>query len=96
MEKIKTFLGESTKYTYIKSTTVYGPLVGIGTLPPPLSPASLPLPTELGGGHTRLRVRGWGSANSDDWRKAYNSAYSVGESLLIEDIFEENMSATSL
>ncbi len=24
----------------------------------------------VGGGHTRLQVRGWGSANSDDWRKA--------------------------
>ncbi len=23
-----------------------------------------------GGGHTRLRDRGWGSPNSDDWRKA--------------------------
>jgi hypothetical protein len=29
------------------------------------------------GGHTRLRVRGWGSPNSDDWRKAYHSAYFV-------------------
>jgi hypothetical protein len=48
------------------------PLVGIGTLPPPLSPASVPLPLEPkgGGGHTRLRVRGCGSPNSDDWRKA--------------------------
>jgi hypothetical protein len=47
------------------------PLVGIGTLPTPLSPASVPLPPELKGvvGHTRLRVRGWGSPNSDDWRK---------------------------
>ena len=27
------------------------------------------------GGHTRLRVRGWESPNSDDWRK--NSASSV-------------------
>ncbi len=54
------------------------PLLGIGTLPPPLSPASVPLPPESkGGGHTRLRVRGWGSPNSDDWRKAEYSAYSV-------------------
>jgi hypothetical protein len=46
------------------------PLV-IGTLPPPFSPASVPLPPEPKGegGHTRLRVRGWGSPNSDDWRK---------------------------
>ncbi len=37
------------------------PLVGIWTLPPPLSPASVPFPPEArGGGHTRLRVRGGG------------------------------------
>ncbi len=45
------------------------PLVGIGTLPTPLSPASVPLPPRKGG-HTRLRVRGWESPNSDDWRKS--------------------------
>ncbi len=49
------------------------PLVGIGTLPPPPSPASACAPppgTKGWGGHTRLRVRGWGSPNSDDWRKS--------------------------
>jgi hypothetical protein len=45
------------------------PLVGIGTLPTHLSPASVPLSQEAGA-HTRLRVRGWGSPNSDDWRKS--------------------------
>jgi hypothetical protein len=48
-------------------------LVGIGTLPTPLSPASVPLPPEPGRGggrYTRLRVRGWGSPNSDDGRKS--------------------------
>ncbi len=58
-----------TKYVYIKSPTVC-PLVGIGTLPTPLSPASVPLPPEPGGGHTRLRLRGWGSPNSEDWIKS--------------------------
>ncbi len=29
-----------------------------------------PPPGSKGGGHTRLRVRGWGSPNSDDWRKS--------------------------
>ncbi len=33
--------------------------------------------TKGGGGHTRLRVRGWGSPNSYDWRKAQHSACSV-------------------
>ncbi len=64
--------------SYPQSTDIYRvpqctvcPLVGIGTLPPPLSPASVPLPPELKGGrHTRLRVRGWGSPNSEDWRKS--------------------------
>jgi hypothetical protein len=36
------------------------PLAGIGTLPPPLSPASVPLPPELGGGGTLACVRGVG------------------------------------
>ncbi len=30
----------------------------------------LPPPEPKGGGHTRVRVRGWGSPNSDDWRKS--------------------------
>ncbi len=37
------------------------PLVGIGTLPTPFSPASVPLPPETGGrGHTSQGVGGWG------------------------------------
>jgi hypothetical protein len=44
-------------YIYIQSTTVHCvcPLVGIGTLLHPL---------------VRQRVRGWGSPNSDDFRKS--------------------------
>jgi hypothetical protein len=39
------------------------PLVGIGTLPTPFSPGSVPLPPETGGrGHTSLRVGGWGES----------------------------------
>jgi hypothetical protein len=39
------------------------PLVGIGSLPTPFSPASVPLPPETGGrGHTSLRVGGWGES----------------------------------
>ncbi len=37
--------------------------------PTPLPQASVPHLTKRGGGHTRLRVRGWGSPNSDDCRK---------------------------
>jgi hypothetical protein len=40
------------------------PLVGLGT-------PSVPLPADSRGGwHTRLQVRGWGSPNSNDWRKS--------------------------
>ncbi len=50
------------------------PRVGIGTLPTPLLQASVsspnsPPPRPKGGGHARLRLRGWGSPNPDDWRK---------------------------
>jgi hypothetical protein len=39
--------------------------------PNPLSPASVPLQQNRGGGgHTRLRVRGWGSPNADDLKKS--------------------------
>jgi hypothetical protein len=46
------------------------PIVGIGTLPPPRQRVC-PFPQNpRGRGHTRLRVMGWGSPNSDDWKKA--------------------------
>ncbi len=38
-----------------------------------------PPPWNNGGGNTRLGVRGWGSPNSFDWRKAQHSVYSVGQ-----------------
>jgi hypothetical protein len=39
--------------------------------PSPASECTLPPPDERvgGGGHTRRRLRGWGSLNSDNWRK---------------------------
>ncbi len=52
------------------------PLVGIGTLPTPFSPASVPLPPETGGrGHTSLRVGGWESPNSDEGHTLWYSLY---------------------
>jgi hypothetical protein len=62
----------NTEYEYMKSATSVCPLVGIGTLPTPLSRQRM-CPSHQnrgGGGHTRLRVRGWGSTNSDDVRKS--------------------------
>jgi hypothetical protein len=61
-----------TKYIYIQSTTVYVSSLELG-LSPPLSRQRVcpsPPPESKGRGHTRLRVRGWGSPNSDDWKKA--------------------------
>ncbi len=37
---------------------------------PPLASECAPPPGTKGEGATRLRVRGWGSPNSDDWRKS--------------------------
>jgi hypothetical protein len=37
---------------------------------PSLASECAPPPRTGGGGHTRLRVRGWGSPNSDEWRKS--------------------------
>ncbi len=60
-----------TKYIYIKSTTVYVPSSELGP-PRPLSPCECVPPPRIkgGGGHTSLRGEGWGSPNSDDWRKS--------------------------
>jgi hypothetical protein len=74
--RVRLYISKQAVYNGLHKVRIYKeyhsvcPLVGIGTLPTPLSPASVPLPPEPGGGHTRLRVRGWGSPNSDDWRKS--------------------------
>ncbi len=64
-------IGLSTKYVYIKSTTVYVPSSELG-LSQPLSQSlasECALPPEPGRGPTRLLVRGWGSPNFDDlWK----------------------------
>ncbi len=61
--------GDHKVHTYKEYRSVC-PLVGTGTRPPPLSPASVHLPPEpRGDGNTSVRVRGWGSPNSNDWRK---------------------------
>ncbi len=64
--------GKTTKYVYIKSTTVYAPSSELG-LSQPL-PTSVPLSPEPGGwgggGALACGMRGWRSPNSDDWRKS--------------------------
>ncbi len=61
-----------TKYLDIEHHSVC-PLVGIGTPPTPPPLGSVPLPPRTKGwalgGQTRLRLRGWGSPNSEDWKK---------------------------
>ncbi len=46
---------------------------------PSLASECVPPPGTRVGGHTRLRVRGWGSPNFDDLKKAKHSAYSVAQ-----------------
>ncbi len=57
--------------TYInRVTTVYVPSSELGL--PPLSRKQVcPTPRNQGRRHTLLRVRGWGSPNSDDLRKSF-------------------------
>jgi hypothetical protein len=52
-------------------TALYIPSSELG-LPQPLSRKRVfpPHPDQRVGGHTRRRLRGWGSPNSDDWRKS--------------------------
>jgi hypothetical protein len=54
----------------MKSTTVYVPSSELGLSQPLSLQQVYPSPQNRGGGHTRLRVRGWGSPNYDDWRKS--------------------------
>jgi hypothetical protein len=63
--------GYGTKYVNIQSTTVYVPSSELGLSHPLSRQRVCPSPGTIEvGGHTRLRVRGWGSTNSDDWRKS--------------------------
>jgi hypothetical protein len=46
---------------------------------PSLASEFAPPPRSGRGGHTRLRVRGWGSPKSDDWRKTFALCLLCGE-----------------
>jgi hypothetical protein len=60
-----------TLYTYIPRVPQCLSLVGIGTPPPSLSCKRVCTPMkQKEEEHTRLRVKGWGSLSSDDWRKS--------------------------
>jgi hypothetical protein len=59
-----------TKCVNVKSTTVYVPSSGFGTLPTPLSIASVPLPPEPGGGAHSPAGEGLGESQFRYWRKA--------------------------
>ncbi len=60
----------SAKYLYIKIITVYVPSSELGLSQPLSRKLVCPYPQNRGRGGTRLRVRGWGSPNSDDLRKS--------------------------
>jgi hypothetical protein len=71
-----------TKYVYIKITTVYVPSSELG-LSQPLSRQ------QVGGGGTLAcgAGEGWGSHNSDDWRKSLALCLLFALSLLYHEIF---------
>ena len=62
----------TTKNLSIQSTTVYVPSSELGLSHPLSRQRVCPSPRNQGGRgvHTRLRVRGWESPNSDDWKKS--------------------------
>ncbi len=54
--------------------------------PTPLAASECALPPyQRVGGHTRLLLKGWGSPNSNDWRNAWHSTYSVLEAQNLPD-----------
>ncbi len=59
---------------YLEYHSVLSPRPNWDPLPPPPTPLAqanvLPPGTKGGRVHTRLRVRGWGSPISDDWRES--------------------------
>jgi hypothetical protein len=55
-----------TKYFYIKRPQCMSPRRNWDSPTPSLASEYAPPPEQKGGGHTRLRVWGWGSPNSDD------------------------------
>ncbi len=67
-----------TTYIYIKSTIVNVPSSELGLFQPLSRQRVCPSPPQpWGGGHTCMRVRGWGSPNSDDRRKSLALCFSV-------------------
>ncbi len=69
----------TTKYLYIKSTTVHVPSSELGLSHPFSRQRVCPSPRFKGGGARSPAGGGWGSPNSDDWRK------SLAVCLLCED-----------
>ena len=66
-------------HIYLEYYSVY-PLVRIGTPPTPLPQASVPSRNQRGL-HSCLRVKGWGSPHSDDWRKSLALCLPCGKSI---------------
>ncbi len=58
------------KVRILKSSTVYVPSSELGLSQTPLSPASVPLPQNRGGGHSPAGEGLGETTNSDDWRKS--------------------------
>ncbi len=67
IHKVRTYM-----YTYSRNHSICPSSEMCDPPPPlPLPQASVsPPPNQRRGEHTRLRVRGWGSPNSDDWKES--------------------------
>jgi hypothetical protein len=78
--------GYITKYIHIQSTTVYVPSSELRLSHPFSRQRVCPSPwNQRGRGHTRLRVRGWGSPNSDDCRKSLAPCLLCGLHHIMQD-----------
>ncbi len=65
------FVYYNPQRTYIyRVPQCMGPRLNWDSPTPSLAGECATSPGTKGGWHSRLRVRGWGSPNSDDWRKA--------------------------
>ncbi len=61
---------ELNREIHIYEYHIVCPLVGTGTLPTPSLASECAFRPDQEGRHTRLRLRRWGSPNSDDWTKS--------------------------
>ncbi len=63
--------------------------------PSPASECALPLLNQKGG-DTRLKVKGWGRVNSDDWRKSITLSLLCGFSVIFYTQLDDPLDAVAV